>query len=69
MTKTLQNNQHTVYTTSIESVINSSSAASSKQLSMRTSDNSLNMSKSKKSRENCSTADLDDYYDDLSDVR
>ena len=69
MVKTPQDDQHTVYTTDASPVVDSGSAAPpTKQLPIRTSDNSLNKSKSKKPRENCSAADLDNYYNDLLDV-
>src|SRR6266536_1947482 len=70
MVKTPQDDQHTVYTTAAGPVVGSGSATPpTKQLPIRTPDNSPNKLKPKKSREDCSAADLDNYYNDLSDVK
>ncbi len=67
--KAPQDDQHNVYTTGAGPVVGSGSAAPpTKRLPIRTPDNSPNKPKSKKSREGYSAADLDDYYDGLSDV-
>jgi len=59
--KAPQDDQHDVYTTGTGPVVGSGSAASStKRLLIRTPDNSP--LKSKKVRDDCSAAELDDFY-------